>query len=346
MKIRCVLCLFTVCGIGGPATATTLPLDAWTYIEVDNSRQQWGKWDEPSWLRYFGLAMADVTGDGYRDIVAGRYVYRNPAGDMTEKWPRIDLGSNVDGMLFVDVDGDVYGDVIATALPNVYWLEAEDRQATRWRRIAIGTLKKTGHVNGQGYMLAQIAPGGRPEILLACEDGVYCFEIPAQPSEGNWPKRRLASGTMDEGIGVGDLDGDGDIDLVCGRRAGETYSVVGFLNPGDGSADWPARLVGPSAHAPDRIVLADMNADGRLDVVVSEERYPGKAPDANLSWYEQTPDGTFRQHIVITEYSLNNLDVADMDGDGDMDIVTCEHKGPKGQQKLQIFGDGLADNLK
>lgn len=26
-----------------------------------------------------------------------------------------------------------------------------------------------------------------------------------------------------------------------------------------------------------------------------------------------------------------------MDGDGDVDIVTCEHKGPKGQQKLHIF---------
>ena len=31
-------------------------------------------------------------------------------------WPRIDLGLNVDGMLFVDVDGDPYGDVIAMAV--------------------------------------------------------------------------------------------------------------------------------------------------------------------------------------------------------------------------------------
>ena len=45
----------------------------------------------------------------------------------------------------------------------------------------------------------------------------------------------------------------------------------------------------------------------------------------------------FERHTVVTEYSLNNLDVADVDGDGDVDIVTCEHKGPKGQQRLQIF---------
>ncbi|UCD48512.1 MAG: VCBS repeat-containing protein [Phycisphaerales bacterium] len=337
MKTGWVSCLLTVCSALSPMAEARPALDAWTYVQVDNSRQQWGNWNEPSWLKYFGLAMADVTGDGYRDIVAGRYFYRNPGGDMSGKWPRIDLGFNVDGMLFVDVDGDAYGDVIATALPDVYWLEAEDEQATRWKRTSIGTLKKTGHVNGQGYMLAQIVPGGRPEILLACEDGVYAFEIPAEPGQGNWPKTRIAHETMDEGIGVGDLDADGDIDIVCGRNEDEKYSVVCFLNPGDGSSDWPARLVGPSEHAPDRIVLADMNADERLDVVVSEERYPGKEPDANLSWYEQLPGDAFLCHVVITEYSLNNLDLADMDGDGDMDIVTCEHKGPKGRQKLQIF---------
>ncbi len=48
-------------------------LDSWTYVCVDDSRGKWGDWDKPNWLCYFGLAMADVTGDGYTDIVAGRY---------------------------------------------------------------------------------------------------------------------------------------------------------------------------------------------------------------------------------------------------------------------------------
>ena len=314
-----------------------LSLDDWTYIEVDNKRGKWGDWDEPKWLRYFGLAMDDVDGDGYKDIVAGRYFYRNPGGDMTGRWSRIMFDANVDAMLILDVDGDEFADAIVEALPEVLWVEAEDRQGSSWRTTKIGTLPKTGHVNGQGYMLAQIVPSGRPEIILAAEDGIYYFEVPKNPGKGNWPRTKIAAQIMDEGIGVGDIDADGDIDIVCGREQGSRFSVVWFVNPADRSSNWPGKDVGPSDHAPDRIVLADMNGDGRLDVVVSEERYPGKEPDANLYWYEQLAGAEFKRHTIITEYSLNNLDVADMDRDGDFDVITCEHKGPKGKFKLQIF---------
>jgi hypothetical protein len=90
----------------------------------------------------------------------------------------------------------------------------------------------------------------------------------------------------------------------------------------------------------EHIVIADINGDSRPDVVVSEERYPGPDPDASLYWFEQPGDPksrTWKKHVVVTEYSLNNLDVADVDRDGDFDVITCEHKGPKGKFRLQIF---------
>ena len=131
-----VLCL----AVGAFAGNRKLSLDRWTYIEVDNNRGKWGDWDAPNWLKYFGLAMADVNGDGYKDIVAGRYFYRNPGGDMTGTWQRVTFEINVDGMLFVNVDGDSLADVIAEALPDVYWLEAQDKQGSSWKATKIGTL--------------------------------------------------------------------------------------------------------------------------------------------------------------------------------------------------------------
>ena len=287
-------------------------------------------------MKYFGLDMADITGDGFRDIVSGRYFYRNPGGDMSGVWDRSDFGFNVDGMLFVDVNGNGLGDVIAEALPDVYWLEAEDTEGNSWRAVKIGSIAKTKHVNGQGYTLAQVVQGGKPEILLTAGDGVYCIEIPEDPEPGNWPCHRITTGTSEEGIGAGDIDGDGDIDIAVGSgENNEGRTVTWWENPGSVTTTWKSFTVGTTAFDADRFAVTDINGDKLPDIVISEES--GNKFGAKIYWFQCPADpknGEWTSHQLEPQNTLNNMDVADIDHDGDIDIITAEHRGT---EQVQIW---------
>jgi hypothetical protein len=354
-KTITAICLIIICAAckvdrQGRHEHSVIPLDRWHYIQADSQRSKWGDWDEPVWMKYFGLDMMDITGDGYKDIVAGRYFYRNPGGDMTNKWERIDLGMNVDGILFIDMDDNDYGDIIATALPDVYWFRAKDAGGNSWQSIKIGEVPPTSHVNGQGYRTGQIIPGGRDEILLATGEGIYYFEIPGKYSEKDeWPVIHAAPEASDEGFDTGDINGDKLPDIVAGRREGEEegsgMEILWWKNPGNNKGNWAHYSLGRTKFDADRIEVADINADGKADIVVTEERSPGPDPDASLYWFEHPADPTqksWSRQTIVTQYSLNNLDVADMNGDNYPDIITAEHKGP--DLKLQIWkNDGKAN---
>lgn len=329
--------------------AQHLAVNRWQYIEVDSIRQKWGDWSEPSWLRYFGLDMKDINNDGYKDIIAGRYFYLNPGGNMEGKWTRSDLGMNADGYLFVDVDGDEYADVIAEALPEVYWFEADNMQGTTWACRKIGEIPKTDHVNGQGGHYAQLVAGTNGEIILAAKEGVWAATIPVDPEiQDKWKFRLIVKTGSSEGIGIGDIDGDGDHDLVLGDMFAEdkdkSRQVFWGENPGTINSEWVKHHVGSALNFVDRIEVADFNGDGMPDVAVSEELYPGLEPVANLLIFTNSGTGKenkWNRDIIFTGYSLNNLDTGDIDKDGDIDLITCEHKGK--EFRLMLFqNDGKA----
>ena len=319
-----------------------LALDKWHYIQVDDTRDR----------RYFGLAFGDINRDGYRDIVAGKWFYRNPGGDMTGAWERVAIDDHIDALAVVDVDGDEFGDVIGLKPNEQYWYEAVDKQASRWRKVRIGSLPIDNHrLSTQIYNVGQLVPGGKPETLLEN----YFLEIPTAPKEGDWPATKYSS----EGFGyaLGDIDRDGLIDIGGSYRVEGEDLVPGtrnvrwwcsrmcwWKNPGAGRSDWQRFDVGTATHA-DRFALVDLNGDGRLDLVTTEERYPGHAPNGSCYWFEQPVDPTasWPRHLVVTQLSMNNLDVGDADRDGDIDIVTCEHTMPyqgtpaPGGIKLEIW---------
>ncbi|MDD5688550.1 MAG: FG-GAP-like repeat-containing protein [Elusimicrobia bacterium] len=342
--------------------------DKWTYKQLDNSRVRYGSWEE-----WFGLDAADLTGDGKKDIVSGRYFYRNPGGDMMANWTRTDfnttpLNANVDACIITDVDGDANGDVIANGLSSsytspagVYWLEKTGTGDTSadWTKTLVvsnSIIGPTAHALAQGFGHAQIIPGGKEEILVIGDNNgvaykwagtIYLIQIPSvNPQNGNWKTTPISAkfGCNGQSLAIGDIDGDGDLDVAGVNENDNTIvwweNPYTASNPSSVESVWTRHDVGPAtpvdhmygSDGPDRIKIADLDGDGRPDIVVTDEIWcadNGANPlrtGSRTYWFKNPadPKGLWGTANVIqqNQQSTNSLGVADMDNDGDIDVIT------------------------
>jgi hypothetical protein len=323
---------------------STLALNRWQYINIDSTREKLN-----TGYAAFGLAFGDIDRDGRTDIVSGKYFYRNPGGDLTAAWTRVTFPVDADAMLVMDVDGDAQLDVIAQALPSVYWLKP-NADGSQWTAQVVATLPATSHVNGQGYRLARIVPStSKQQIVFTVGDGTWYVQVPDDPKAGVWASVRIASGTSEDLLAVGDIDGDGFDDVVASDgTTGKT--IYWYQNPGNGGTNWIRRNVGDVTDWADRAELVDVNGDGRPDIIVSAEN--GSASGAVTSWFQSPPDPTtlaWTKHAVATQGSTNSMSAADMDGDGSVEVVTGEHRGElririwKSTDKGLTWSDTLVD---
>jgi hypothetical protein len=285
------------------------PLDGWERHVLDDDRPQ----------RAIFIAGGDLDEDGDADVVTGSFWYENP-GDVEGPWQRHDIGSPLSNMALVDdLDGDGHLDVLGTegvgSTANADFAFARGDGSGRFDVVAPVVSAEGDFL--QGVCAARFDPAGPLQIALSWHGpgrGIQLLTVPADPAADPWAWRQIETFSQDEALSCGDIDEDGDPDLLLGTRW--------LRNDGDG---WSLEDVDDTEEAPDRNRLVDIDGDRRVDALVGFEAI---SVEGTLAWYQQ-PASTaepWPEHVIADDVvGPMSVSAADLDGDGDTDVVVGEH---------------------
>ena len=235
----------------------------------------------------------------------------------------------------VDLDGDGIQDILVANLGSflptdrrcgsVVWL----RGLGEGRFEPVTLLKDKGRI--ADVQAADFNGDGKLDLIVACFGWNTVGEIYYMENQTtDWKKPRFTVQVKDEHHGaihvpIADLNGDGKPDFVA-LIAQESETVVAFLNEGGGNFHKEILYRAPHpGYGSSGIQLVDLNGDGKLDVLYTngdtlDEPYLLK-PYHGIQWLENTGNLIFKHHALTPMYGVHRAVAADIDGDGDLDIV-------------------------
>ncbi|HEY0244911.1 MAG TPA: FG-GAP-like repeat-containing protein [Mucilaginibacter sp.] len=283
----------------------------------------------------WGVGSGDFNRDGITDIAAGPYIYYGP--DYTS-YREIFLASSsspsrdfteINCQYSYDFNGDGWPDILTGPSHGTVYINPKG-ESRRWDKyVVIPTIQS------EITLFRDIDGDGKPELIYAA-NGQMCYAKP-DPSDVTkpWIQHPVSEKgyAMPHGIGVGDINGDGLLDLVGANGWWEhpkdkNMEVMWIYHPeAFGRYGHRSSNVGGST-----IGVYDVNGDHLNDVVTALN-----AHGFGLAWFEQKRDKagkiSFVRHMISDDYSTKNAGgvtfsephgaaFADIDGDGIPDFIT------------------------
>jgi hypothetical protein len=281
------------------------------FLNQEGSLSEEAAWSSSREHDTWAVALGDVDGDGDLDVVFGNTtftggpqfrkrttLYRNEGGTFTNDPVWSSRPSETRGVALGDVDGDGDLDLVCG--------NGADSEKARRRRVEAGA-PDAADGDPSPSSSPQLDRISRPNTLYRNDGGVLT-------SEPVWFSS-LANDTW--AVALADVDGDEDLDLVCGNRgAGSTL----YRNDTGTFTSDPV-WVSPS-DATLGVALGDVDGDGDLDLVCGNGMPVGRPDklyrnDGGDSVFTATPVWTSTTPHTAT----SSVALGDVDCDGDLDLV-------------------------
>ena len=256
--------------------------------------------------------LADINGDNLVDVTTLTISNHNPVfsfflnkGDRTLNSHGSLQGparQEVGDILFADIDSDGDADLLIGWLNQYITIHRNDGRGTfdaAGQALSKSTIRTrsltTGFVNNDAHLDIVATGGLRTQIHFNTGDGRFIAD-----HMSGLPTKAGADASL------ADLDEDGDLDLVI-----SSDEILIYYNRGNGSFTIPgAELFNPNEYARQLFVF-DIDSDGDLDLL---------AGGGGTYTFINEGQGAFGEPGHLS--SLDNLALGDLEGDGDIDIVS------------------------
>jgi len=301
-------------------------------------------------VRPSAVQIADFDGDSKLDIVVA-YEGSPPSPPAViiffqtdvDTWSGVQIGGGTDlagvaALTIGDVDADGHGDVIAACNGRLLYLHspADPRQTAGWTASTIANSDDSGVGQWSDVLVANIDGANGIDIVASnsTKSWLSWFVNPGNAANGTgWTRVQIdaVSRSGAAGVAIDDVDADGRNDVLSTAPSETSARVAWYKNPATpATTAWTKYTIGNMAAAT-RIVIGDLNVDGRNDAV------PINGPGHQVGWYVHPATATSTwTGYEIAEFTIPtaappqpvDVKVADVNGNNQPDvIVACNTPG-------------------
>ena len=275
------------------------------------------------------IAAADFDGDNDQDVVVfaradnGSYevLYLENTDALGTFATPVSL-ANTDAlfrlnMQVLDVDNDGDLDIAYSSFDNISWLENTDGAASFTDHYLLGT--------NDGFYTTDVDGDGISDFIADFGYDLRAYKL--NPDGALSFLETMNTFSLNNDHKAGDIDGDGDNDIVTFFENGNTRQVHWYENV-DGLGTFGNRrilfdlpsLSGSSSGDQKGLEVIDVDGDGLVDVVTFESRRAG------MSWYKNLGATLFDAEQIVSDQvpAISSIALADINGDGSRDILATD----------------------